>query len=1044
MGATPQLSEKLLNEAGGWQAMKQARALYEIGRVLSSHYEPPILRGLVREGETEYRAGLKLSGGSNVENLCGCRASREWGMICAHSLAVGLAVLRVKAPPAEPSVSSRLAGIPAGALQGPFFSADAEGEPAIIHIILPLKIEPGWEKDQLVAGIEAEVGNRRVLIQALDAKKTFRCGPEDIPIIEAVRRIGGGGLAGMLILNKPNFLDLLDAARGHPRVTFGRNVVAKIAVEPLKPRLILSAGDGLRLRVEMPRQGLLLIAGSRRWMFSEETFQEIAPGLSPAYEELLRKEITLAPQDAAAFVAAELPSLARSFELRQEGAPLEAITFVPADPEFSLTLEGSLNHLAARLQGVYSRRVVTLGLSDATEQFSTQDPENPSRFLTRNTPAEAQALARLTRWGFTGPDTTGHFVLKGERHVLEFLARELPHLQREWTVSSGARFKHVTGRIVTIQPRIDFAASGENWFDMSVSLAAPGGERFSAAEIQRLLEMGQSHVRLKNGRLAVFDSGMLDELQNVLLDCAPTQREPGLYRVNRMHAGYLDSILAGQPNLETSGAPPWLSGRVGGNASTAHEMAPVPLGSLESVLRPYQKQGVYWMSFLAANGFGGILADEMGLGKTLQALAFLRALPGTSLVVCPSTLIQNWKREAARFCPELPVLVLEGPERHELLAQAAQEAAEPRPRLLVTSYPLLRRDIDRYRGISLSAVILDEAQHIKNPDTQNAQAATALKADHRFVLTGTPMENSVRDLWSIMHFVLPGYLGARADFRDRYEQPIMKDASTAIQTRLAKRLRPFLLRRLKREVATDLPDKMEQVAYCELTSEQTKVYAELLRQSRSQIDQASGEKSPGKARMLILTALLRLRQACCDLRLLKLDGIDPTQASGKLDLLDELLQEAVDGGHRVLIFSQFVTMLALIKERLAGIPFAYLDGATKDRAGAVDSFQNNPAIPVFLISLKAGGVGLNLTAADTVIHFDPWWNPAVEAQATDRAHRIGQKNVVTSYKLIARGTIEEKILNLQRKKREVIDATVESEEPLMTALTMTEIQDLLA
>ena len=1042
MNAAIELSEKMLSDAGGWQAMKQARALYEMGRVTGASYVAPVLRGLVRDGETEYRAGLKICGKSNVENICSCRDSREWGTICAHSLAVGLAALRVKVPAGVAAEPAPVPAAPVFIARGPFFSAGAGGPLVKVHVILPLKIKPAWDRDQLMVGIEADLGNRRVLIQALDPRKTHRCDPEDLPLIETVRRFGSGTPAGMLALDRAKFLELIGALRGHPRVTLGKGVALKVASDALKPRLIVRGDDQnrLHLKVELPDDAELLFNGRHRWMFDGKVFQEIAPGLPAAYDDVLLKEIVIPPEGVDAFVGRELPALGRFFELRHEGAPRAEVTFAPADPEFSLTLEGSLNHLAARLQFVYARRVITAGLSDPAEQFSMQDAADPSRFLTRNTTLEARALARLTDSGFTGPDIAGYYALKGERRVLDFLARQLPDLRREWSVSFGPRFKHVSSQIETIKPRVDFTVSGENWFDMSITLAAPSGERFSSAEIQRLLEMGQSHVRLKNGRLAVFDAGMLDELQNVLLDCGPRQPEAGLYRVDRMHAGYIDAVLGGNPNVEIRGAAPWLSRKATGELSTAAEMKPIDLGSLESVLRPYQKQGVYWMSFLAENGFGGILADEMGLGKTLQALAFLRQLPGPSLIVCPSSLIQNWRREAGRFCPELPVVILEGPDRHDRFAAAAEA------RLLITSYPLLRRDIDRYRGLALSAVILDEAQHIKNPDTQNAMAATALRALHRFVLTGTPMENSVRDLWSIMNFVMPGYLGSRTDFRDRYEQPIMKEGASATRVRLAKRLRPFMLRRLKRDVATDLPDKLEQVAYCELSAEQASVYQELLRKSRIQIDEAASENSQGKARMLVLTALLRLRQACCDLRLLKLDGIDPSQSSAKLDLLDELLQEAIDGGHRVLIFSQFVSMLALIRDRLesAGITFCYLDGATKDRAEVVDRFQNDPGIAVFLISLKAGGVGLNLTAADTVIHFDPWWNPAVEAQATDRAHRIGQQNVVTSYKLITRGTVEEKILNLQAKKREIIDATVESEEPLMTALTMDDIQGLLS
>jgi len=296
-----------------------------------------------------------------------------------------------------------------------------------------------------------------------------------------------------------------------------------------------------------------------------------------------------------------------------------------------------------------------------------------------------------------------------------------------------------------------------------------------------------------------------------------------------------------------------------------------------------------------------------------------------------------------------------------------------------------------------------------------------------------------------MNFLMPGYLGSRDDFRERYEQPLIHDQSAAQIKRLAKRMQPFMLRRLKKLVITELPDKLEQVSYCELTTSQTKVYNELLSSARTEIDRVTDEKGEGQGRMVMLTALLRLRQACCDLRLLGLEGGQKEGVSAKLDVLEELLQEALDGGHRILIFSQFVSMLSLLKTHLdaMGIEYCYLDGQTKDRAAEVDRFQQSDKIPVFLISLKAGGVGLNLTAADTVIHFDPWWNPAVEAQATDRVHRIGQRRVVTSYKMITRNTVEEKILNLQRKKREMIDAMAESDEPLMSGLSMDEIRGLL-
>jgi SNF2 family DNA or RNA helicase len=455
---------------------------------------------------------------------------------------------------------------------------------------------------------------------------------------------------------------------------------------------------------------------------------------------------------------------------------------------------------------------------------------------------------------------------------------------------------------------------------------------------------------------------------------------------------------------------------------------------------------VGWLSFLRENQFGGILADEMGLGKTLQTLAFLRHVrerePGLSpaLVVCPTSLVFNWLAEAKKFTPSLRVLGLQGPERAGLFGEISKMD------LVVTSYALIRRDAERYRGLEFDTIILDEAQHIKNRQTQNAQAVKAIRARHHLVLTGTPLENSVLDLWSIFDFLMPGYLGSAQDFKERYEAPITRDKNVEAQKRLARRLKPFLLRRLKKDVASELPARLEQIAYCELTAEQRAAYQQVIEATRKEILDAVGEQGQAKSRMMVLSALLRLRQICCDLRLLNLEGVEAASASGKIDMFGELLEEVIDGGHRVLVFSQFVSMLTLLKERLdaEGLEYCYLDGSTTDRGAVVQRFQGSEKIPIFLISLKAGGVGLNLTAADTVIHFDPWWNPAVEDQATDRAHRIGQSKVVTSYKLITRDTVEEKILTLQNRKREIIKATIGGEEEFAGSLTWNEIQELLA
>lgn len=663
----------------------------------------------------------------------------------------------------------------------------------------------------------------------------------------------------------------------------------------------------------------------------------------------------------------------RKSERDTPAAPVRSAPPTDEIPTVELKLEGSLRHLEAEISFKYSKPGVA----------------NPAK--------EAEALTRLMRAGFQ--DYKGRAALQGEEAVVRFFANELPKLKQSWQVSEGERFQHVTRDFVRIEPQFAIREQSDGWLDFHVHYVAGKDAVFSPADINRLLQTS-GHARLKDGRIAVVDGALAADLEEVLHDCNPRQDRGG-YRIPAQSRAYLEASVAKWKGEEEKPA-----------ADGA-----LKLGALQARLRPYQVDGAKWLLGKARGGLGGLLADEMGLGKTVQALAMIEALPGTVLVVCPSSLVWNWKREAAQFLPELPVLTIDGPNREKLFA------AIPQHRLVVTSYALLRRDIEHYRGLEFSAVVLDEAQHIKNPDSQNAKAACALRARSRFILTGTPIENSLRDLWSLFEFLLPGYLGSRQDFKDRYETPLLNGEKGGVWERLTRRFQPYMLRRLKRDILAELPDKIEQIIEIELSDEQKAVYTQLQQAARAQVDQL--REQGGAARMRVLTALLRLRQACCDLRLLGAQKSD----SAKLTALLELLEETIDGGHRALVFSQFTSMLDLMAESLneMGVPFCRLDGSTKNRGEVVTRFQEDATVPVFLISLKAGGVGLNLTAADTVIHFDPWWNPAVEAQATDRAHRIGQKNVVTSIKLIARDTVEERVLRMQEKKKELLAGMVDAE-----------------
>src|SRR5438067_2518906 len=1028
------ITEKLLLNAGGWQAMKPARELLKNGRVSEAKYEAPLLSGYVREGAKNYRSGLRIKSAIDVENLCSCWESRSAGKICAHSVAVGLGYLK---PPAAVVAAPNESTIPEAPACPRFVAADsADAALTTLHVILPPNFAGAWQKGQIMIVVEAEVSRNRTLVSALPKKNTFAVDGADLVLIEGVRAVPAIFESGMAILSRDAFLRLLTALQNHPRVTFGKATRATISSAALRPELLVeSRGEGsIAVKCNFPPNALLLWNATEAWLLQNNEFVRCGEALPAGSTHLIERPLLLDGDRALHFLAFDLPRLRDAFDVRAgEGVRLPEIA--TARPVFELRLAGTLNGITGELMCTYGDRVPIKALAKAQDQFVFRDPQNIDRVLMRNLDAENAAVARLEQIGFARTDAGG-FVLHGQPNVVRFFVTDYPRLQRDWKVILTAQVEKWTGEIERVTPKLEIVGSGQDWFEVRYSLTTPGGEVFSNADIQRLLRSGQSQTRLKNGHLAVIDTAGLEDFEQVIRDCDPAQTKPGLYRINHAHAGYVEQTareLGSAVADRREALKKFITGR------DAPPDAKTQLGPLAERLREYQLVGFEWLTRLATNNLGGILADEMGLGKTVQTLAFLRAhqRDGPALVVCPTSLVTNWENEARKFTPELKTLVLEGADR------AARFKSIADVDIVITSYALLRRDIDTLREINFSTAVLDEAQHIKNPETQNAQAAFALRAKHRFVLTGTPMENSVRDLWSIMNFALPGYLGNRNDFRERYELPIARGSAPDVQRRLARRLKPFLLRRRKRDVAKDLPEKIEQVVPCSLTSHQRAAYDALLREIQQGLGSSGKNVNAGAQRMKMLTGLLRLRQVCCDLRLV---GIDKEETSAKLDLLDELLEEVIDGEHRVLVFSQFVSMLHLIRERLEKleIPFCYLDGSTKLRQEIVDRFQSDSAIPVFLISLKAGGVGLNLSGADTVIHFDPWWNPAVEAQATDRAHRIGQTRVVTAYKLITRDTVEDKILRLQEKKRAAIDAAIDSEEPLMTGLTTEELEELLA
>ena len=439
--------------------------------------------------------------------------------------------------------------------------------------------------------------------------------------------------------------------------------------------------------------------------------------------------------------------------------------------------------------------------------------------------------------------------------------------------------------------------------------------------------------------------------------------------------------------------------------------------SVRAALRPYQQQGLNWLQFLREHGLAGILADDMGLGKTLQTLAHIQVekdagrLTQPALIIAPVSLMGNWRRETERFCPGLRCLVVHGKDRHEVAGSMAEHD------IIIAPYSLLQRDKERWLEAQWHIVVLDEAQNIKNASTRAAQVVGQLQTQHRLCLSGTPMENHLGEIWSLFHFLMPGFLGSQARFKELFRTPIEKLGDPERLHQLRARITPFMLRRTKALVAHELPPKVETIERVELLGKQADLYETIRLGMEKTVREALTTKGLAKSQITILDALMKLRQVCCDPRLLKLAAAQKVKTSAKLEQLMELLPEMVAEGRRILLFSQFTSMLTLIEAELKqrGIPWVKLTGQSQNRDALIEQFTSG-AVPLFLISLKAGGVGLNLPQADTVIHYDPWWNPAVENQATDRAHRIGQTQTVFVYKLVAQGTIEERILALQERK----------------------------
>jgi superfamily II DNA or RNA helicase len=669
-------------------------------------------------------------------------------------------------------------------------------------------------------------------------------------------------------------------------------------------------------------------------------------------------------------------------------------------------------------------------------------------FWLRNTREETLRQDELVHFGFTrrmkraAGGSTAVYRLEDREAVGMFIEEVIPRWQREGReFLLNSELATLIGDASRLALRTTLRGEGPDWFELGVRLTA--GDRavrwcdLTDAAVKGENFLPPSVLPKRFVRIPPALRRLAASLQPVITYFPGSDDDPDaeIIRIPR-HAAYYWADAAS----ELPGAVPADFLRLKLDYDSVHEASQPPEIDPEifhGQLRGYQKAGVAWLDGMSRRGCNLILADEMGLGKTVQVLAFLAAAPRLrlpALVVCPTTLLGNWASEIKRFLPRFRVLVVNGPNRGSLWKKAATRE------IVVTSYALVKRDADAIRDREWATLILDEAQHIKNPLSQNAQTCKSIPAASRIILTGTPLENSAEDLWSMFDFLHPGLLGTLTAFRSKFAE-IARSAE--LKHELTRRIAPFMLRRRKADVCRELPPKQEQLLYCEMEQPQRALYRAVEEQAAEQCRRLR-EGDPRVTSIHLLASIMRMRQVCCAPELLP-DHAGEGVPSATLDLLNELLNETLDSGHKVLLFSQFTSMLSLIRSRLTeqNIPFEYLDGSTHDRSGRIEHFNTDPNVRVFLLSLKAGGVGLNLTSADTVILFDPWWNPAVEDQAADRTHRIGQTRSVNCIRLVVRDSIEERVLELHERKRALFNDLVEESTEALSSLGVDDLEFLL-
>ncbi len=1047
------LRTRKLRKQVGQKTYNAGSRYFQSGRVIEAHREGDSIVGTVTgSGRENYTVSIRMAGkdGAVTQGECTCPYSHGY---CKHVVAVALAAL------ADPTLrSAESAGWgrildEAEEVAAEFKGAGEAEDRLVVRLDLPLTLQDQTRIRLYKARFKRSGKGAERPIPAWQLKSALDRDAEELGLARPQEAVAAR-LAGLLeeeeegdgaLLADDWTLDLFLRALARVDEVYLGDTDRKLYVrtEALRPRVRVDSlkNQGLSLKIQVVLHGKRRTLDKRcrvmgsplaYWLFDgNQTLYPLhgGPGIGPITYGLSRRQARMPVREVPTFLERGLMRMRELIRVDADPGVLPEVGEV--EPLLILGEDGE--HLKVQLQFRYGDPVELLVMSEAAPTVLRAPEGHDPPFIIRDLAVEERALEAARAAGLadaTGPGT----VLLETAEALTFLEEGLEGLAQHWTILGRERLlryrtshvePHLAGRIT----------SGLDSFDVNLEIVV-GDARYQLDALLQLYQSGRRYLPLSDGSLALLPDEWVTHHLKIAMELPQLLLSGGIGRIPRYHAPVLDALVG---DAEIDADDDWraLSARLRNLEAAGKE--PLPK-TLTAELRDYQQHGYQWLCFLRDAAFHGILADDMGLGKTIQTLSFLLAekeagnAEHPSLVVCPTSVASNWVAEAARFTPELKVLKLTGPNRGKLYDKVKKHD------VVVTTFALLRLDLNRLSRRSWHAVVLDEAQNIKNPESQTAKAAKRLPARHRLALTGTPLENNLLELWSIFDFLMPGFLDTQQNFKARY---VIHGAETPEGVEgLRVKIAPFLLRRVKDDVAQELPPKTEQVLQVPLAPSQQELYDKVRAMAKKRVMDAIQSKGLKGSTVTILDALLKLRQVACHPDLVKLDEARDYHDSAKHDLLHELLEEAVAEGHRALIFSQFTGHLKILRQWLdeVGIDYLYLDGRTRKRQALVDRFNRDDGPPLFLISLKAGGTGLNLATADYVIHMDPWWNPAVEAQATDRAHRIGQTKPVFVYKLIAEGTVEEKILELQERKRELFDAVVSKDAVGSTGLTMDDIR----